>query len=83
MARTKKGIVCKNCGEPIRFVRHNGKCIPCNRKAVLISPAYDSSDVYFRGNGEKITGIYDPYGYYCYRPHICPKPINIEELTLG
>ena len=77
MAKRQR-ITCKHCGKPIRFVYSDGKYIPVNKAPVYIKPTYNCSDVYYRGNGTKVTGIPDSeVGTLCYEPHICMKKAEV------
>lgn len=81
----KSTVKCKDCGRPIRFVRlKDGRCIPCNAKMIFVRPVENCSDTYYRANGTKVTGFIDyRNGTGVFEPHMCYKPINIEELKLG
>lgn len=80
----KRGLKCKDCGRPIRFVRlKDGRCIVCEAKMIFVNPDANCSDTYYRANGTKVQGLRDPNGTGVFAPHRCPKPINKEELRLG
>lgn len=72
MRKKKHTATCNRCGAPIRFVRlADGRCIPCEKKAVFIHPQFNNKDAYYTGKGTVINGYEDPNGYLCYKPHFC------------
>lgn len=84
MPKRRATTKCRDCGAPIRFVRtSDGRCIPCNAKMIYISPSADWSDVYYRANGTRLTGMRHPDGIGVYEQHNCRcrEPIDVEALA--